>query len=77
MSSWPALSADGHDVQWETWDGAHVEHLTLRWENEAWTACGDVGRERVQYVLRLAPTWRVRQFLLFRDLDEPDPVTDG
>jgi hypothetical protein len=72
MSSWPALSADGHDVQWETWDGAHVEHLTLRWENEAWTACGDVGRERVQYVLRLAPTWRVRQFLLFRDLDEPD-----
>ena len=29
------------------------EHLTLRWENEAWTACGEVGRERVQYVLRL------------------------
>ena len=38
-----------------------------------------VGRERVQYVLRLAPTWRVRQFLLFRDLDEPDLwlATDG
>ena len=79
MSSWPALSADGHDVHWETWDGEHVEHLTLRWENEAWTACGDVGRERVQYVLRLSPTWRVRQFMLFRDLDEPDLwlATDG
>jgi uncharacterized protein len=23
-------------------------------------------------VLRLAPTWHVRQFLLFRDLDDPD-----
>ena len=79
MSSWPALSPDGYDVCWETWDGAHVEHLTLRWEHEAWTACGDVGRERVQYVLRLSPAWRVRQFLLFRDLDEPDlwMATDG
>ena len=33
----------------------------------------------MQYVLRLSPTWRVRQFLLFRDLDEPDLwlATDG
>lgn len=79
MSPLHALSADGHDVQWETWDGEHVERLTLRWENEAWTACGDVGRERVQYVLRLSPTWRVRQFMLFRDVDEPDLwlATDG
>ncbi len=74
-----AFSADGHDVRWTTWDGDHDEHLTLRWENEAWTATGEVGRERVQYVLRLSPTWRVRQFLLFRDLDEPDLwlATDG
>ena len=79
MTEWRAFSADGHDVRWETWDGAHTEDLTLRWENEAWTASGLVGRERVQYVLRLAPTWRVRQFLLFRDLDEPDLwlATDG
>ena len=30
-------------------------------------------------MLRLSPTWRVRQFLLFRDLDEPDLwlATDG
>ena len=76
---WRAFSADGHDVRWTTWDGSHDEHLTLRWENEAWTATGQVGRERVQYVLRLAPTWQVRQFLLFRDLDQPDLwlATDG
>jgi uncharacterized protein len=74
-----AFSADGHEARWETWDGAHVEVLTLRWENEAWTATGEVGRERIQYVLRLSPSWRVRQFLLFRDLDQPDLwlATDG
>ena len=26
----------------------------------------------MQYALRLDPQWRVRQLLLFRDLDEPD-----
>ncbi|MET0146265.1 MAG: putative glycolipid-binding domain-containing protein [Ilumatobacteraceae bacterium] len=72
MSSWRAFSADGHNVSWTTWNGDHDEHLTLRWENEAWTATGHVGREDVEYVLRLSPSWRVRQFLLFRDLDEPD-----
>src|SRR5690606_6870090 len=44
----------------------------LAWENEAWTANGTVTRERVQYVVRVSPLWQVRQFLLFRDLDEPD-----
>ena len=73
------FAADGHGVRWETWDGAHVEELTVRWENEAWTVTGDVGRERVQYTLRVSPTWQVRQILLFRDLDEPDLwlATDG
>lgn len=67
-----AFSADGHDVAWYTDRGEHAESLTLRWDNEAWTATGQVARENVQYVLRIAPTWHVRQFLLFRDLDEPD-----
>ena len=33
----------------------------------------------MQYVVRLSATWQVRQFLLFRDLDEPDLwlATDG
>lgn len=67
-----AFSADGDDVTWSTWDGDHAESMALRWENEAWTASGQVARENVQYVLRIAPTWHVRQFLLFRDMDEPD-----
>jgi len=67
-----AFSADGHTAQWTTWDDAHTEAMNLAWDNEAWTATGHVGRENVQYVLRVSPTWQVRQFLLFRDLDEPD-----
>jgi hypothetical protein len=66
------LSPDGYELTWTTWDGDHSETLRLSWDNEAWTAVGRVGRERVEYVLRLAPTWYVRQFLLFRDLDDPD-----
>jgi hypothetical protein len=79
MAAQRAIPADGRDIRWETWDGAHEELVTLRWENEAWTVTGEVGRERVQYVMRLSPTWQLRQFLLFRDLDEPDLwlATDG
>lgn len=71
--------ADGFTARWQTWDCAHDEVVTLRWENEGWTVTGEVGRERVHYALRLSPTWQVRQFLLFRDLDEPDLwlATDG
>lgn len=64
--------ADGYTVRWQRWDEDGDETLSLRWENEAWTATGEVGHERVSYVVRLSPTWQVRQFLLFRDLDEPD-----
>jgi len=69
----------GHVVRWATIEGAGTETTTIRWENEGFTVTGDVSRERVQYVLRLSPTWQVRQFLLFRDLDEPDLwlATDG
>lgn len=62
----------GHAVAWRTWDGAHREDAAIRWDNEAYTVQGAAGRERVEYVLRLAPDWSVRQLLLFRDLDEPD-----
>lgn len=67
-----AFPADGYEATWTTWDGEHTEQLSLRWENEAWTAAGRVGREQVEYVIRLSPLWQVRQFLLFRDLPEPD-----
>jgi hypothetical protein len=79
VSHYAPFPADGHTVMWSTWEGDGSERLEIRWENEGWTASGVVGRERVQYVVRLTPSWQVRQFLLFRDLDEPDLwlFTDG
>ena len=67
-----AFPADGYTARWQTWEGDGDETLTLRWENEGWTAVGEVGRERISYVIRLSPLWDVRQFLLFRDQDDPD-----
>lgn len=69
----------GHVVRWTTWDGDALETVTVRWENEGFTVNGHVGRERVEYVLRLSPTWQLRQFILFRDMEEPDLwlATDG
>jgi hypothetical protein len=79
VSRYQPFAADGHSVTWRTWDGEHHEHATIRWENEGFTVVGQVSRERIQYVVRLGPLWNVRQFLLFRDLDEPDLwlATDG
>ena len=69
----------GHQVQWATWDGQFGETTTIVWENEGYTVSGIVGRERVQYVLRLSANWQLRQFILFRDMEEPDLwlATDG
>lgn len=74
-----AHDAAGHVVRWRTWDDEYLETTTIRFENEGYTVTGSVGRERVEYVLRLSPTWHVRQFILFRDLEEPDLwlATDG
>jgi uncharacterized protein len=79
VSTYLPFAADGYTASWTTWHGDGSEELTMRWENEAWTASGVVGRERVQYVVRLTASWQVRQFLLFRDLEEPDLwlATDG
>lgn len=74
-----AHDADGHVVRWVSPDGDHRDTTTVRWENEGFTITGVLTRERVEYVLRLSPAWQVRQFILFRDLDEPDLwlATDG
>lgn len=66
------FTVDGHTAAWTDADGTRVEDWTLTWENEAWTASGRLLVDDVQYVVRLSPTWQVRQFLLFRDLDQPD-----
>lgn len=72
MTDLRAFPADGFEAAWSTADGAHTEHVSLRWDNEAWTVSGRVGAHDVEYVLRLSPLWEVRQFLLFRDLEQPD-----
>ena len=53
-----AFSADGHAAMWSGWDSPATEQLTLTWENEAWTASGTVADQRIQYVLRISPTWQ-------------------
>ncbi len=80
LGSYRAFSSDGHAARWRPWDAgpesAEHELLTLAWENEAWTASGAIERanahDTIHYVVRISPTWHVRQFLLFRDMDEPD-----
>jgi uncharacterized protein len=79
VSNYTALPASGHTATWAAWDGDGTEVTDFRWENEGWTISGQVARERVQYVVRLSASWQVRQFLLFRDLEDPDLwlATDG
>lgn len=78
-----AHSSEGHSVHWSTWAGDGHEHTSIRWENEGFTVSGTLSdnpqREHIQYVLRLSATWQARQFILFRDLEEPDLwlATDG
>jgi len=82
---WTSFGADGHAVAWATdiggddGSGRLVESVSIQWDNEAWTVSGRLVDARAEYVLRLSPVWRVRQFLLFRDLPEPDLwlATDG
>ena len=64
---------------WRSWTGHTTEVLHLGEESGGWTADGTISGLDVQYVVRLDAHWHVRQFLLFRDLDEPDLwlATDG
>lgn len=67
-----AFPPDGFTASWSAFESDHGEHLSLQWDNEAWTASVRLDGERVEFVIRLSPLWQVRQFLLFRDLEEPD-----
>ena len=57
---------------WQAWDTEHDEFVTFRWEHDGWTIEGRLAPADVDYVMRLGPDGEVRQFMLFRDLDEPD-----
>jgi len=58
-------------VGWNVADGGTCD-LEIRFENEGWTAQGTFGNDRAQFVMRLSATLIVQQFMLFRDMDEPD-----
>jgi hypothetical protein len=59
-------------AEWSGWDGSGHELLTLGYETGGWTADGVITGPGIHYVVRLDDRWRLRQFLLFRDLQEPD-----
>ncbi len=67
------------NIHWTTWDGQAADHLNVGYENGGWTAEGTVSTAQISYVMRFNEHWELRQFLLFRDLDEPDLwlATDG
>jgi hypothetical protein len=73
------VAEQGAHLGWTSWDDSTSEEFSLRWENGAWVAESTLVGPDVHYVARVAPDGAVRQFLLFRDLDEPDLwlVTDG
>ena len=72
MAEHRSFSADGFSANWVGVDDDRAEQLALNWDNEAWTATVRVEHERIDYVLRVSPLWHVRQFLLFRDMEQPD-----
>jgi hypothetical protein len=59
-------------AEWISLDGTTHEKLNIRWEGGGWTADGVITGLDVQYAIRVDRFWKVRQFLLFRDLEEPD-----
>jgi hypothetical protein len=72
MAGHRSFSADGFSAGWVGVHDDRAEQLSLNWDNEAWTANVHVEHERIDYVLRVSPLWHVRQFLLFRDMEQPD-----
>ncbi len=73
MAIHTAFPADGFTARWQTWDddsarGADAALGERRLDGHRARSAAST----IHYVIRLSPTWQVRQFLLFRDLDEPD-----
>lgn len=79
MLNYRAPSSSGHSVAWSAWDGTPASNVTLRWENEGWTAEVALHTDNALAIIRLSAQWMVQQMLLFRDMDEPDLwlATDG
>jgi uncharacterized protein len=57
---------------WLSNDSVIRDDVTVAFENEGFTAEGKLHGPDVSYVVRFDAVWNVRQFLLFRDIDDPD-----
>ena len=79
MANYLPPSASGLTMAWTTWDGTPASSVSLRWENEGWTAEVGLHTDNATAVIRLSAMWKVQQLLLFRDLPDPDLwlATDG
>lgn len=79
MSNYRPPSSSGLELSWTTWEGLAASSVSLRWENEGWTAEVGLHIDDATAVIRLSAQWKVQQMLLFRDLPEPDLwlATDG
>jgi hypothetical protein len=79
MANYLPPSASGLTMAWTTWDGTPASNVSLRWENEGWTAEVALHTDNATAVIRLSALWKVQQLLLFRDLPDPDLwlATDG
>lgn len=79
MGNYKAPSSSGHSVAWTAWDGSPASNVSLRWENEGWTAEINLLADDAVAVIRMSAQWMIQQMLLFRDLPEPDLwlATDG
>lgn len=66
-------------MAWTDWAGSPASHVSLRWENEGWTAEVGLTADDATAVIRLSAQWVIQQMLLFRDMAEPDLwlATDG
>ena len=67
------------EIWWTGTETGTVERLRVGFENGGWTAEGTVSGLDITYVMRFDAMWGLRQFILFRDADEPDLwlATDG
>lgn len=71
MANFAPFPQSALHAAWHIADGGECT-IEVRFENEGWTAQGSLGKDRAQFVLRLSATLIVQQFMLFRDMEEPD-----
>jgi hypothetical protein len=71
VASFAPFPQSALQIGWNIAGGGEC-NLEVRFENEGWTAQGTLGTDRAQFVMRMSATLIVQQFMLFRDMDEPD-----